>query len=104
VELCTPVLCRQNCNSLLYGPFVEYSLVDSEILYSGEGVDVKRWVKPRNKYFVSVIACVLLSIAYHYSYLCGCLSCILLLLSFNSSLSLSVYTHLNKKAIEHLNL
>jgi len=83
---------------------VEYPLVDSEILHSGEGIDVERWVELWNKFFVFAIACVLLSIAYHYSYLCGCLSCILLLLSFNSSFSLSVYTHLNNKAIEHLNL
>jgi len=77
---------------------VEDLLVDSEILHSGEGGDVDRWLKPRNIFFVFVIACVLLSIAYFYSYLCGCSSCILLLLSFHHY-SLSVFTHLNKKAI-----
>ena len=76
-------------------------LVDNEILHSGEDGDVERWLKPRNKFFVFVIAYVLLSIAYFYSYLCGCSSCILLLLSFHHY-SLSVFTHLNKKAIEHL--
>ena len=58
-------------------------LVDSEILYSCEGGDVKRWLEPQNKFFVFAIACVLLSIAFHYSHLCGCSSCILLLLSFH---------------------
>ena len=82
---------------------MEDPLVDSEILHSGEGENVERWLKSQNKFFVFVIACVFLSVAYHYSYLCGCLSCILLLFSFHSSLSLSIFTHLNKKAIEHLN-
>ena len=82
---------------------MEDPLVDSEILHSGEGGDVERWVESRNKFFVFAIACVLLSIAYYFSYLCGCSSCILLLLSFHPSLLLSVYTHLNKKAIEYLN-
>jgi len=57
--------------------------VDSEILHSGEGGDVERWLKPRHKFFVFAIAYVLLSIAFHYSYLYGCSSCILLLLSFH---------------------
>ena len=82
---------------------MEDPLVDSKILHSGEGENVKRWLEPQNKFLVFAIACVLLFIAYHYSYLCGYLSCIPLLLSFHSSLLLSVFTHLNKKAIEHLN-
>ena len=99
MELCTPILCRPSCNL-----FVEDPLEDSEILHSGEGGDVERWLKPRHKFFVFAIAYVLLSIAFHYSYLYGCSSCILLLFSFHPSLSLSVYTHFNKEAIEHLNL
>ena len=58
-------------------------LVDSETLHSGKGGDVERWLESRNKFFVFVITCVLLSFAFHYSYLCGCLSYILLLVSFH---------------------
>ena len=95
MELCTPVLCRSSCNS-----FVEDPLEDSDILHSGEGGGVERGLEPRNK---SVIACGLLSIAFYISYLCSCSSCLISLLAFHSSLSLSVYTHLNKEAIEHFN-
>jgi len=56
---------------------VEDPLVDSEILHSGEGGDIERWLEPRNNSFVFAFACVLLSIAFHYSYLCNYLSCIL---------------------------
>ena len=62
---------------------MEDLLVDSEILYSDEGGNVERWLEPRNKFFAFAIACVLLSIAFHYSYLCGYSSCILLLPSFH---------------------
>ena len=55
MELCTPVLCRPSCN-----PFVEDPLEDSEILHSGEGGDVERWLEPQNKFLVFAIACVLL--------------------------------------------
>ena len=72
MELCTPVLCIPSCN-----PFVEDTLEDSEILHSGEDGDVERWLKPQNNFFVFVIAWVLLSITFHYSYLCNCSSCIL---------------------------
>ena len=41
-------------------------LEDSEILHSGEGGDVEWWLEPRNNSFVFAIACVLLSIAFHY--------------------------------------
>jgi len=99
VELCTPVLCRPSCN-----PFMEYPLEDSEILHSGEGGDVERWLEPQNNSLVFVIACVVLSFAFYISYLYSCSSCLVPLLVFHSSLSLSVYTHLNKEAIEHLNL
>ena len=97
---------------------MEDPLVDSEILYSGEGRDVERWLEPRNKFFMFVIACLLIStlmllfllhilnIVYLFCYI----SCYLyLLLASLSSLHyiyhslLSVYTHLNKKAIEYLN-
>jgi len=59
---------------------MEDPLVDSKILHSGESGDVERWLEPRNKFFLFVIAYVLLSIAY--SYLCSCSSCILILHSF----------------------
>ena len=38
-------------------------LVDSEILHSGEGGDVERWLESRNKFFVFAIACLLISIS-----------------------------------------
>ena len=82
---------------------MEDPLEDSEIFHSGEGGDVERWLLTRNSSFVFVIACVLLYIAFHFSYLCNCSSCILLLLLIHPSLSLSVNTHLNNQAIEHLN-
>ena len=82
---------------------MENHLGDNEILHSGEGSDVEQWLEPRNNSFVFVIPCVLLSIAFYFSYLCGCSSCLISLLAFNPSLSLSVNTHLNKEAIEHLN-
>ena len=72
MDLCTPVLCRPSCN-----PFVEDPLENSEIVHSGEGGDVERWLEPRNNSFVFVIACALLSLAFHYSYLCSSSSCIL---------------------------
>ena len=56
---------------------MEDPLEDSEILHSGEGGDVKQRLKPQNNSFVFVIACVLLSIAFCYSYLCSSVSCIL---------------------------
>ena len=45
---------------------MEDPLDDSEILHSGEGGDVERWLEPQNNSFVFVIACVLLSIAFHF--------------------------------------
>ena len=77
MELCTPVLCRLTCNSFVQGPFVEDPLEDSEILHSGEGGDVERWLEPRNNSFVFAIVYVLLFIAFHYSHLCNCSSFIL---------------------------
>ena len=56
---------------------MEDPLENSEIFHSGEGGDVERWLEPQNNSFVLVIDCVLLSIAFHYSYLCNSLSCIL---------------------------
>ena len=76
MELCTSVLCRPNCNFLLKGPFVKDPLVDSEILHGGEVRDVEWYLEPRNKFFVFAFAC-------DFSCLCGCSSCILLLLSFH---------------------
>ena len=49
---------------------MEDPLEDSEILHGGEGRDVEQWLEPQNNFFVFAIACVLLSIAFHYSYLC----------------------------------
>ena len=102
-ELCTPVLCKLSCNSFVYGPFVKNLLVDGKILHSGEGGNVERWLEPRNKSFMFEFAFVLLSIAYYFSYLCGYSFCLISLLAYHISLSLSVNAHLNKKAIEHLN-
>jgi len=56
---------------------VEDPLENSEIFHSGEGGDVERWLEPQNNSFVFAIVCVLLSIAFHFSYLCNCSSCIL---------------------------
>ena len=62
------------------------SLVNSEILHSGEGGDVEQWLKPQNKSFFFAIALLsLLYLLYLYSFI------------------LSIITHLNKKAIELLN-
>jgi len=84
--------------------------VDSEILH-GEGGDVERWLESRNKFFVFAIACHLISISLHRLHLCCCFTCTFyLLLALHSSLRyihhshLLVFTHLNKKIIEHLNL
>ena len=82
---------------------MEDPLEDSEILHSGESGDVEQWLEPRDNFFVFVIACVLLSIAFYISYLCSCSSYLISLLAFHPSLSLSVNTHLNKEAVEHLN-
>ena len=41
---------------------MEGPLVDSEILYSGDDGSVERWLEPRNKFFVFVITCLLISI------------------------------------------
>jgi len=56
---------------------VEDPLEGSEILHSGEGEDVELWLEPQNNSFVFAIICILLSIAFHYSYLCSSPSCIL---------------------------
>ena len=82
---------------------MEDPLEDREIFHSGEGGDVERWLEPQNNSFVFTIACVLLSITLYFLYLCGCSSYLISLLVFHPSFSLSVNTHLNKEAIEHLN-
>ena len=56
---------------------MEGPLEDSEILHSGEGGDIEQWLEPRNNSFVFAIACVLLSIAFYFSYLCNYSSFIL---------------------------
>jgi len=85
--------------------------MDNEILHSGEGGDVERWLEPRKKFIGFVIACLLIYIPLVCLHLCCCFSyTFYLLLALHSSLHhfyhsrLSVFTHLNKKAIEHLNL
>ena len=45
---------------------MEDPLEDSEILHSGEGGDVERWLEPGNNSFMIAIACVLLFIAFHF--------------------------------------
>jgi len=72
VELCILVLCRPSCNSFGKGSFVKDSIEDSEIFHNGEGRDVEQWLESQNNSFVFAIACVLLSIAFYFSYLCGC--------------------------------
>ena len=42
---------------------MEDPIVDSEILHGGEGGDVERWLEPRNKFFVFMIAYLLISIS-----------------------------------------
>ena len=56
---------------------MEDSLEDSEVIHSGEGGDIEQWLEPRTNFFVFAIAYVLLSIAFYFSYLCNCSSCIL---------------------------
>ena len=34
---------------------MKYPIVDSEILYGGEGGDVEQWLEPRNKSFLFAI-------------------------------------------------
>jgi len=81
---------------------VEDSLVDSEIIHSGEGGDIKWWLEPRNKFLVFAIACLAL---YCFSlFILVWLFILHSIIAFISSLSLSVYTHLDKEAIEYLNL
>jgi len=43
-------------------------IVDSEILHGSEGGDVDWWLKPWNRFFMFVIACLLISISLHYLY------------------------------------
>ena len=60
--------------------------MDSEILYSGEGRDIEQWLEPQNKSFLFTIALLFLfHLLVHYSFI------------------LSIFTHLNKIAIVHLN-
>ena len=82
---------------------MEDPLEDSEILHSGKGGDIEWWLESQNKSFVFAFTCVLLSIAFYFSYLCSCSSFFISLLALHPSLSFSVFTHLNKEAIEHLN-
>jgi len=49
---------------------MEDPIVDSEILHGGEGGDVERWLEPRNKFIVIVIACLLIFISLYCLHLC----------------------------------
>ena len=50
-------------------PFVEDPLVDGEILHSGEGGDVERWLEPRIKSFLFAIAILsLFHLLVHHSF------------------------------------
>jgi len=62
---------------------VEDLIVDTEILLGGEG-DVERWLEPRNKSFFYDFFIVSIYLFIIHSFL-------------------SINTHLNKIAIEHLN-
>ena len=42
---------------------MEDPIVNSEILHDGEGRDVERWLKSRNKFFVFAIACLFIYIS-----------------------------------------
>ena len=81
---------------------MEDPLEDSEIFHSGEGEDVERWLESRNKFScVYVLLCLAL---YCFSFFIFVILFILhSIIAFISSFSLSVYTHLNKEVIEHLN-
>ena len=68
---------------------MEDPLVDSEILHSGEGGDVERWLEPRNKSFVFAIDFLLLFIALHF-YLVIYLVCTSLLHPFITCISRSL--------------
>jgi len=61
---------------------MEDPLEDSEILYSGEGGDVERWLEPQNNSLVFTIACILLSITFYISYLCKYSSYFIIHLTF----------------------
>jgi len=82
---------------------VEDPIVDSEILHGGEGGDVEWWLEPRNKFFMFMIACLLISVSLLCLQLCCCSYCTFyLLLALHSSLHhfhLSIFTHFNQKAI-----
>ena len=59
--------------------------MDTEILHGGEGGDVEQWLKPRNKSFcLRLLYCLYIYLFIIHSFL-------------------SINTHLNKIAIEHLN-
>jgi len=78
---------------------VKDPIVDSEILHGGKGGNVERWLKPRNKFFMFAIACLLISISLHCLQLYCCFTCIFYSLHYIHHSHLSVFTHLNKKTI-----
>ena len=70
---------------------MEDPLVDSEILHSGKGGDVERWLEPRNKLLVFVIGFLIVFIALHF-YLVIPLTCTSLLLPFHSLAFFGLYS------------
>jgi len=73
--------------------------VDSEILHGGEDRDIEQWLEPRNKFFVFVNACLLISIPLYCSHLYCCFTSTFYLLHYIHHSHLSVFTHLKKKTI-----
>ena len=78
---------------------MEGPLEDSEILHSGED---ETWSDGLNLKTIPLCLRLLALYCFYFSYLCSCSSCLISLLAYHPSLSLSVNTHL-KEAIEHLN-
>ena len=72
-----------------------------KILHSGEGRDVEQWLEPETNSLVFAIDFFLLFIVLH-SYTCDTICLVSILHSFYL-LVFSVYTHINKEAIKHLN-
>jgi len=79
-------------------PFVD--LV--KILHSGEGRDVKQWLEPRNKFSCVCDWFLLTLYCFTFLYLFYYLFYFSILHTFHL-LAFSVYTHINKEAIKHLN-
>ena len=73
-----------------------------EILHSGEGGDVEQWLEPRIKFYCVCDCFPSCSLLSYILILVLTLALSSLLYSFHI-LVFSVYTHINKEAIKHLN-